>query len=518
MKRLLVLVLLLTAGAMASAQFKLRPDAFPPEPEPLAVKAVTMAADVSQMAQWDRYPTYGTYVAMMQQWAADFPALCRLDTIGTSIQGRLILSLEIAGDLADTTLPEFFYSSTIHGDEVTGYVMMLRLIDTLLHGYGSNPFYTRLVNTTRICINPLANPDGTYRSGDNTVQGAQRYNANYVDLNRNYPNPFGSSQANLQQENAAMISYVGSHQFRLSANLHGGSEVMNYPWDCFTSAQNPHPKSAWWQEVCKRLVDTIHTYTGGHFNDVTSEGYIAGGDWYVITGGRQDYMNYYHNCLELTMEVSTTKLLGSSQLPVYWNFLQHSLVNYIDMIHHLNNTGRIGLVLANGALSTQSSGEGEIRKKIIEDDLIEGIIAMPTQLFYSVTIPVTLWFITKNKKRKNKTLFIDARNMGHMIDRKHRDLSDENIKKLANTFEQFRNGTLKDVKGFCATADIQDIAKQDYILTPGRYVGIEEQEDDGEPFEEKMARLTSELSDMFAKSHELEDEIRRKLGAIGYEI
>ena len=336
MKRLLVLVFLLTAGAMASAQFKLRPDAFPPEPEPLAVKAVTMAADVSQMAQWDRYPTYGTYVAMMQQWAADFPALCRLDTIGTSIQGRLILSLEIAGNLADTTLPEFFYSSTIHGDEVTGYVMMLRLIDTLLHGYGSNPFYTRLVNTTRICINPLANPDGTYRSGDNTVQGAQRYNANYVDLNRNYPNPFGSSQANLQQENAAMISYVGSHQFRLSANLHGGSEVMNYPWDCFTSAQNPHPKSSWWQEVCKRLVDTIHTYTGGHFNDVTSEGYIAGGDWYVITGGRQDYMNYYHNCLELTMEVSTTKLLGSSQLPVYWNILQHSLVNYIDMIHHLN--------------------------------------------------------------------------------------------------------------------------------------------------------------------------------------
>ena len=336
MKRLLVLVLLLTAGAMASAQFKLRPDAFPPEPEPLAVKAVTMASDVSQMAQWDRYPTYGTYVAMMQQWAADFPALCRLDTIGTSIQGRLILSLEIAGNLADTTLPEFFYSSTIHGDEVTGYVMMLRLIDTLLHGYGSNPLYTQLVNTTRICINPLANPDGTYRSGDNTVQGAQRYNANYVDLNRNYPNPFGSSQANLQQENAAMISYVGRHRFRLSANLHGGSEVMNYPWDCFTSAQNPHPKSAWWREVCKRLVDTIHTYTGGHFNDVTSEGYIAGGDWYVITGGRQDYMNYYHNCLELTMEVSTTKLLSSSQLPVYWNFLQHSLVNYIDMIHHLN--------------------------------------------------------------------------------------------------------------------------------------------------------------------------------------
>ena len=189
------------------------------------------------------------------------------------------------------------------------------------------------------------------------------------------------------------------------------------------------------------------------------------------------------------------------------------------MIHHLAPNGKIGLVLANGALSTQTSGEGEIRKKIIEDDKIEGIIAMPTQLFYSVTIPVTLWFITDNKKQKGKTLFIDARNMGHMVDRKHRDLDDEkDIKLLADTFQAFQNGTLEEKKGFCAIATIEDIAKRDYILTPGRYVGIEEKEDDGEPFEEKMTRLTSELSDMFTKSHELEEEIRKKLGAIGYNI
>ena len=188
------------------------------------------------------------------------------------------------------------------------------------------------------------------------------------------------------------------------------------------------------------------------------------------------------------------------------------------MIHHLAPNGKIGLVLANGALSTQSSGEGEIRKKIIEADLVEGIIAMPTQLFYSVTIPVTLWFITRNKKQKNKTVFIDARKMGHMVDRKHRDLSDDDIQKLADTVEAFQNGTLENIQGFCAVATLDDIAKQDYILTPGRYVGIEEQEDDGEPFEEKMARLTSELSEMFKKSHDLEDEIRKKLGAIGYEI
>lgn len=190
------------------------------------------------------------------------------------------------------------------------------------------------------------------------------------------------------------------------------------------------------------------------------------------------------------------------------------------MIYHLAPNGKIGLVLANGALSVQTGGEGEIRKKIIEDDLVEAIIAMPTQLFYSVTIPVSLWFITKPgaKKQKGKTLFIDARNMGYMVDRKHRDLTEDDIQKIADTVDAFQNGTLEDVKGFCAVADLQTIEKQEYVLTPGRYVGIEEQEDDGEPFEDKMTRLTSELSDMFAKSHELEDEIRKKLGAIGYEI
>ena len=188
------------------------------------------------------------------------------------------------------------------------------------------------------------------------------------------------------------------------------------------------------------------------------------------------------------------------------------------MIHHLNPTGKIGLVLANGALSTQTSGEGEIRKKIIEDDLIEGIVSMPTQLFYSVTIPVTLWFISKNKKQKGKTLFIDARKMGTMVDRKHRDLSEEEVQKLVDTFEAFQKGTLEDVKGFCAVVDTSKIAEQDYVLTPGRYVGIEEQEDDGEPFEEKMTRLTTELSGLFAKSHDLEAQIRKNLGAIGFEI
>ena len=188
------------------------------------------------------------------------------------------------------------------------------------------------------------------------------------------------------------------------------------------------------------------------------------------------------------------------------------------MICHLAPNGRIGMVLANGSLSSQSGGEGEIRKNIINADLVDCIIAMPTQLFYTTQIPVSLWFLARNKKQKGKTLFIDARKMGKMVTRKLRELEDGDIQKLANTYNDYINGTLKETKGYCAVATTEEIAKQDYILTPGRYVGIEEQKDDGEPFEEKMTRLTSELSDLFAKSHQLEDEIRERLWAIGYDI
>ena len=188
------------------------------------------------------------------------------------------------------------------------------------------------------------------------------------------------------------------------------------------------------------------------------------------------------------------------------------------MIHHLAPNGRIGMVLANGSLSSQSGGEGDIRKNIINADLVDCIVAMPTQLFYTTQIPVSLWFLSKNKKQPGKTLFIDARKMGTMVTRKLRELSDDDIKKIADTYNAFIDGTLEDVKGFCAVKTTEDIAAQDYILTPGRYVGIEDKEEDDEPFDEKMTRLTSELSQMFAKSHELEDEIRKKLGAIGYEI
>ena len=188
------------------------------------------------------------------------------------------------------------------------------------------------------------------------------------------------------------------------------------------------------------------------------------------------------------------------------------------MIWHLAPRGRIGMVLANGSLSSQSGGEGEIRKNIINADLVDCIVALPSQLFYTTQIPASLWFLARDKRQKGKTLFIDARKLGTMRNRKLRELTEEDILKIADTYTAYAEGRLEDEKGFCAVVSTEEIAKQDYILTPGRYVGIEEQVEDGEPFEEKMARLTGELSELFKKSRELEAEIRERLGAIGYDI
>lgn len=186
------------------------------------------------------------------------------------------------------------------------------------------------------------------------------------------------------------------------------------------------------------------------------------------------------------------------------------------MIHHLSREGRLGMVLANGSLSSQTSGEGVIRKNIVDDDLVEGIIAMPGQLFYSTQIPVSLWIINKSKKQSGKTLFVDAREMGTMVTRKLREFTDEDIAKVVGAFDAFREGTFEPEKGFSAEATIEDIAKQDYILTPGRYVGIADIEEDDEPFDDKMKRLTGELSDLFEESDCLQEQIKKNLEAIGY--
>jgi type I restriction enzyme M protein len=201
-------------------------------------------------------------------------------------------------------------------------------------------------------------------------------------------------------------------------------------------------------------------------------------------------------------------------------------------IHHLAPNGIAGFVLANGSMSSNTSGEGEIRKSIIEADLVDCMIALPGQLFYTTPIPACLWFISRSKKngkfkdRRGKTLFIDARKMGHLIDRTHREFSDEEINRIAQTYHAWRSfhsprpsggegkgeGVIyKDIPGFCKSATIEEIREHGYVLTPGRYVGAEDVEDDDEPFKEKMKRLTATLEEQFAESARLEKAIRENL-------
>jgi type I restriction enzyme M protein len=179
-------------------------------------------------------------------------------------------------------------------------------------------------------------------------------------------------------------------------------------------------------------------------------------------------------------------------------------------------------------MSTNTSGEGEIRKNLIEADIVDCMVAMPGQLFYSVQIPVCLWFLARDRKdhkfrdRRGEILFIDARNLGHMADRTHKELSTEDIAKITQVYHAWRGekvaGKYEDIPGFCKSTKLEEIRKHGHVLTPGRYVGAEEQVDDGEPFEEKMRQLSTNLSAQFKQSDELEKDIRDSLKKIGYKI
>ena len=188
------------------------------------------------------------------------------------------------------------------------------------------------------------------------------------------------------------------------------------------------------------------------------------------------------------------------------------------MISKLSQRGKMACILANGSLAA-SGQEGEIRKKFIENDLVDCIISMPTNLFYTVTVPCSIWIINRDKKQKGKTLFINANNLGTMVTRRLRELSIDDIKKIADVYHNYQNDeNYEDNKGFCYSATTEEIKLNDYVLTPGRYVGVEDSADDGVPFEDKMKNITSELSKQFEESHKLEEEIKKNLKAIGYEI
>ena len=257
--------------------------------------------------------------------------ICAVVNAGSSVQDRDILFVRISDNVAsEENEPGVLYTSTMHGDETVGYILMLRLIDSLLVAYGSDPRITDLVDNMEIWINPLANPDGTYHSGNSTVVGATRYNANGVDLNRNFPDPDEGEHPDgraWQPETEAMMAFASAHSIVLSANFHGGVEVVNYPWDTWSRR---HPDDSWFQYISREYADTAQAYSPAGYMDYLDNGITNGWDWYPVSGGRQDFMTYWYGCRETTIELSDTKLVPESSLPFYWLYNRLSLLGYLE--------------------------------------------------------------------------------------------------------------------------------------------------------------------------------------------
>jgi hypothetical protein len=309
-------------------------------------KGVISALDLAQAMEWQSYPSYPQYDSIMQSFSKNYTSLCHLDTIGKSINGRLILALKISDNAGtDENEPEVFYSSTIHGDELAGYVLMLRLADYLLKNYNLNNRVKNLVDNLEIWINPLANPDGTYTSG-NTITSPTRYNANGYDLNRNFPDPLDPNTTK-QNETLDMMKFMRKHKFVLSANFHSGSEVVNYPWDRWLS--KIHADDSWFNSISRAYADTVHIYSGPAYMNDLDNGVTRGADWYVIYGGRQDYITYELQGREVTIEIDGVKQTPAAQLELLWQYNWRSFLEYIEnalygihgLVRDIHNTGTV---------------------------------------------------------------------------------------------------------------------------------------------------------------------------------
>jgi|GEM_PF-1216646 len=279
---------------------------------------------------WDFYPTYEAYVSLMYSFEQDFPEMVEIINIGQTVMGRDLLFARISPETGKKrAVPQFMYTSTMHGDETAGFILSLRLIHYLLTNYGEDEAITSLMDNVDIWICPNENPDGTYTNNNSTVTGATRGNANGIDLNRNYPNPVNNPWQPQQPETTAMINFADTINFIMSANMHGGIELVNFPFDSWVSSANTHADHDWWEFVMYEYVDTVHAHSTPGYMTGMGDGVTHGGDWYVIYGSRQDYFNYYRSCREFTLELSNQKLLAPHLLPAHWEYNYRSLLNYI---------------------------------------------------------------------------------------------------------------------------------------------------------------------------------------------
>ena len=330
---------------------------------------------------WDVYPTYDEYMSFMNDVAGNYPAIARLDTIGVSVNGRQILVMKIT-DNPDEREPEpaFVYSSTMHGDELTGYVLLMRLIDHFCHNYGKDTQVTRLVDHMEIWINPLANPDGTYWEGDDDLSMAKRFNSNNADLNRNFPGINGNEHPDsldYQPENLAQMEFLNSIYMVMGANIHGGEEVINYPFDTWKSL---HADDKWYIGISREYADSAQErsfpvlYMTGLDDGITN-----GWDWYEVEGGRQDWINYFKHAREVTIEISRDKDPPPEDLPSYWYYNYPSLLRYMEQslfgIHGMIMDADNGQPLKAGILVL---GHDSLQSSIYSDS-VTGFFARPIE-------------------------------------------------------------------------------------------------------------------------------------------
>ncbi len=291
-------------------------------------KGFYTASSVDEAMLWQSYPTWKHYDTIMHRIAEQWPGVCRLDTIGFSVQGRAVLVLKISDNpQADEPEPEVMLTSSIHGDESAGFVLLMRLAEYLASGGSSSgaPATTDLVSGLEIWINPLANPDGMYRNSD-TMTYPVRANSNGYDLNRNFPDPEVGAPPPLQQETIDMIRFLRERRFTLSLGLHGGAEVVNYPWDKWT---RDHADDTWFNSISRRYADTVHLHAEPGYMTFLDNGVTKGWVWYVVRGGRQDFVTWGLGGREVTVEIDDTKMTPGSNLETLWKSNHRSLLGFI---------------------------------------------------------------------------------------------------------------------------------------------------------------------------------------------
>ncbi len=292
-------------------------------------KGLLASASIKDAMDWQSYPTYSQYDSIMHSYTTLYSSLCKLDTIGQTIDGKFVLALKIsANPAAAENNPEVFFTSSIHGNETGGFILMMRFAEYLLKNYNADNRVKNIVDNLGIWINPLANPDGAYGTG-NTLSSPSRFNANGIDLNRNFPDPDITGNV-LQKENTDMIKFMRSHHFVISVNFHSGNEVVNYPWDRWSRL---HADDNWFYTISRKYADTVQANSPSGYMEELDNGVTNGFDWYKINGGRQDFVTYELQGREVTIELDYNYVTPVAQLDALWQYNWRSFLVMQKMLY-----------------------------------------------------------------------------------------------------------------------------------------------------------------------------------------